>query len=421
MNGDITITEEQPDGSLKKITLAEAPAALVKSATAADARDAIGSLCEITEDSTWDDFEEGKTHVWTGGAETLAIVDSEKTGITVSNIGSGDLLFGDPEVGLIVGPGEIVTFDTVDEGDGQFSFGVTSRDMIVRDATISEKGVIELATSAETSTGEADDLAVTPEGAADTYVPLTGGTVTGDIALPNATFGANNAVTGGVLDAREYQNAGRHRDLQIASAVAVGAGTTHGLATSYAVYGRVGGYTSSSADATSAIYCPIQTSINMRSGGGGSLAWNEPWVIYFLIEIGAFTNSKYRVAVGLRTDSTVDLTGLSGTYCALEFTSATSATPFVAANGNATAGTPASVSSVTNALANVWCHNRADGNIDWYVAVGNGAQMPATPLVTQSGASTATQAGAGASFVALATDASPSFGLQLFNARYFYP
>ena len=40
----------------------------------------------------------------------------------------------------------------------------TSLTMIVRDATTSAKGVIELATSAETATGEADDLAVTPEG-----------------------------------------------------------------------------------------------------------------------------------------------------------------------------------------------------------------------------------------------------------------
>jgi hypothetical protein len=138
---------------------------VVAAETKAAARDASGSLCEITASSTWADFFEGKTHVWTGGAETLYIVDSEKTGITVANIGSGTLTLGDVTMnsGINIAPGETVTFYTADAGALGFTLTSTSSKMIVRDATTSEKGVIELATSEETSTGTSEVLAVTPK------------------------------------------------------------------------------------------------------------------------------------------------------------------------------------------------------------------------------------------------------------------
>jgi hypothetical protein len=73
-------------------------------------------------------------------------------------------------------------------------------------ASTTVAGKVELATSAETATGTATDLAVTPEGAKDTYFPLAGGTVTpGNVAIPSASFGANNALTGAVADARFSQ------------------------------------------------------------------------------------------------------------------------------------------------------------------------------------------------------------------------
>jgi hypothetical protein len=153
----VTINQISDAGTAGKASIA--------AETKADARDASGSLYEITADSIWADFAEGKTHVWTGGDKTLEIVDSEKEGITILNIGSGILDVGDVDYlnGVSVNPASITTFDTTDAGGGMFTFTITSITMIVRDATTSEKGVIELATSEETATGTSEVLAVTPK------------------------------------------------------------------------------------------------------------------------------------------------------------------------------------------------------------------------------------------------------------------
>jgi len=69
---------------------------------------------------------------------------------------------------------EVLAAET--EADVQAAAGIVA-------ASTSVAGKVELATSAETATGTATDLAVTPEGAADTFLPLAGGTVTGPLEI----------------------------------------------------------------------------------------------------------------------------------------------------------------------------------------------------------------------------------------------
>ena len=73
---------------------------------------------------TWDQLQSGEVYEYTGTESVLDIVDSAKADITIANLGTRSLSILDVLLTyqLDILPNQIVTFETVDEGNGEFSF-----------------------------------------------------------------------------------------------------------------------------------------------------------------------------------------------------------------------------------------------------------------------------------------------------------
>jgi hypothetical protein len=90
----------------------------------------VGALQRLDSGFAWADIASDGVYAYVGSGDDLWIVDAEKTGVTITNQGTGTLILRDIEdsFSLTIAVGETVTFATVDEGQpGLFSFSETAR------------------------------------------------------------------------------------------------------------------------------------------------------------------------------------------------------------------------------------------------------------------------------------------------------
>lgn len=142
-------------------------------------------------------------------------------GIGVNNLNSGGILFGNGtgaiQATTVLGNGQLLigdgsgvpTIATLTAGEGiDITNGAGSITILGEDASTSNKGIVELATTAETTTGTSTTLAVTPSGLTNGYQGSTNVTTLGTIgtgvwngtAIADAYVANDLTISGGTVD-----------------------------------------------------------------------------------------------------------------------------------------------------------------------------------------------------------------------------
>lgn len=261
---------------------------------------------------------------------------------------------------------------------------------------------------------DADVLKLTGTQSASAVVTWSGRQqFTGQPALPAASDGMSRDA----VEANRWIASPLYRDLFVGDRVTAGTGVTG--AGNYAVEGRSGGFITAG-DSTSTIYCPGASTLTGYSVGGNNISWAYAWWFYCQFEVAITTNALMRIAVGLRTDTTSDISTVSGSFAGIEWSSSTSVRGFGASGSTPTVGSPVTSSTVANVRNHVWMRNNANGSVTVYHATGFSPRLPSSALLTISGAPTG-NGGAGFELLLKGTGASAAGAFQSFNARLLVP
>lgn len=236
-----------------------------------------------------------------------------------------------------------------------------------------------------------------------------------------APTNAEVAINGSVMDARPARRAPATTQLRYATATLVAPDAiVQGIPETA---GITGGFFNGAGTSASRILVSGQTVLNGQLTN--NIYWNSPFTLYVRGRtILPGTNAISRVAVGLRTDTTQDLTTVSGTYAGIEWASNTSIRAFVANAGNAVYSSPVTIDSTFAAdptTFNLWIQIIGNGTINFYLARGFNPARPETPTITRTGAST-TSGGSGFQAVLIGTGAVTSFpDVYIAEATLFLP
>jgi hypothetical protein len=137
--------------------------------------------------------------------------------------------------------------------------------------------------------------------------------------------------------------------------------------------GYTGSYFSTTTAAGNYILVSGQSLLNGYASNGQRINFTNPFVMYLEIEVGSPFNSSSTIAalVGLRTNTTQDLTTVTGHYFGVEFLSRTTARIVTAANSVGSYGATVTVPDIaSNIRTHVWLENLGSGNVNVYVATG---------------------------------------------------
>lgn len=367
----------------------------------------------------WSDISGGGTFVWTGLDNSTIYVDSSSTGtIIIHNAAVATLWFSDPNEGnsLQIPPGATVWFEATDLGGGDVDLSDEMRsELQPRNDYLDDLADGMLSGSLMQPAGASNSGALT-----NTTQTIAGDktntgrlSLTGQPSLPAST----DAMTRDGVEANRWIASPLYRDLFIADRTTSGTGVT-GTGT-FAVEGRSGGFFSAG-DATSAIYCAGISTVTGYATGGNNMAWSYPWWIYTQFEASITTNCVMRIVIGLRTDTTSDISTVSGSYAGVEWSSSTSVRGFGASGSTPTVGSGTTSSTIANVRNHLWFRNNANGTVSVYHATGFAPRLPSSALLTISGAPTG-NGGTGFQLLLKGTGTSANGTIQALNARLIIP